>query len=304
MARNISWNFLKITLQIEEDFTRKKRVLRERFRNTDIYSWSYGDTTYRYEFYDLEFKTTELTSPSREIVFGRITRKPKTARGRRLNETTHQSSDGSVNIDEIADATEFIYDFDSCVLALHHRSPFCANRTTARAFKYLLGIPYKTNDPKRVDVHVEIMRDEEFAVALLDLPDDLREVKLTFARPNPGSGDNILRDVHLGLIGEDTHSDEIIFDAKKKSRGTLKKTGFLRRSITTLLSLGYLKKGHIMLGDKRHDLLQAGEKMRETKGYGRDDTGQPNNLSIDIEVWFKQMREENNDIYPEDGQNE
>lgn len=302
MPRNISWNFLKIYLQTEEDFIRRKGILKERFTNADIYLWSYGDMTYRYEFYDLEFKTTELKN--REIVFGRITRKPKTARGRRLDETTHQSLDDSVNIEEIADATEFIYDFESCVLALHHRYPFYANRTTAKAIKYLLGLPYNANEPKKVDVHVEIMRDEEFAEALLDLPEDLREVRLTFARPNPGSGDNILSDIHLGLIGEDILSDEILFDAKKKSGGTLKKTGFLRKSITSLLGLGYLKKGHIMLNDKRHDLLKAGEKTRETKGYGWDDTGQPNSLTIDVETWLKQMREENNDIYPQSNQNE
>ncbi len=302
MPSNISWNFLKITLQIESAFPEKKATLKERFANADTHLWSYGDTTYRYQFYDLEFKTTEWTD--REVVFGRITRNPKTARGRRLNERTHKSSDGSVNIEEIADATEFIYDFDSCVLALHRRSPFHANRTTARAFKYLLGIPRDALDPTTVDVHVEIMRDERFVETLLDSGNDLREVRLTFARPNPGSGDNILNEIHLGLIGEDTLSDEIIFDAKKKSAGTLKTTGFLRRSITTLLGLGYLKKGHIMLGDKRHDLLQAGEKTRETKGYGRDDTGQPNALSIDVEVWLRQMREENSDIYPEAGQDE
>jgi hypothetical protein len=302
MPRNISWNFFKVTLLTEDDFPARKEILKERFQNADIYLWTYGDTTYRYEFYDLEFVTTELTS--RDIVFGRITRKPKTARGRRLNEKTHQSSDDSVNIDEIADATEFVYDFGSCVFALHRRSPFYANRTTAKAIRGLLGLPYDSTKPDKVDVHVEIMRDEEFAVSLLDSSEDLREVRLTFAKPNPGSGDNILNDIHLGLIGEDTLSDEIIFDAKKKSGGSLKKTGFLRTSISKLLGLGYLKKGYITLSDKRHDLLQAGEKTRETVGYSYDDTGQPNSLTIDVDVWLKQLREENNDVYPQNEEDE
>ena len=302
MSRKISWNFFKVTLQVNEDFGERKIILRARFENADTYNWSYGETVYHYQFYDLGSKKSELTD--RQIVFGRMTRSPKRAHGRSLNQRTHKSSDSFVHIEEIADASEFIYDFDSSVLALHRRDPFYATRTTAKAFKYLLGIPYKTQEPQNVDAHVEIMRDESFSESVLDSVQDLREVRLVFAKPNPGSGDHILKNIHLGLIGEETLSDEIIFDAKKKSPGSLDKVGFLRRSITQLLGQGYLKKGFLMMADKKHDLLEASEKTRETKGYGYDDTSQPNPLTIDVDIWLKQLREENQDIYPNDNNDE
>lgn len=302
MSRNMSWNFLKVTLQVDEDFDQRKTILKERFEGADTYNWSYGETEYHYQFYDLESKKEESTD--REILFGRITRSPKKAHGRSLNQNTHKSSDSFVHIEEIADAAEFIYDFDSSVLALHRRAPFYATQTTAKAFKYLLGIPYNTQDPKKVDAHVEIMRDESFSESILDSVQDLREVKLVFAKPNPGSGHHILENIHLGLIGEETLSDEIIFDAKKKSRGSLDKRGFLRRSIKELLGQGYLKRGFLMMADKKHDLLKASEKTRETKGYGYDDTNQPNPLTIDVDTWLKQLREENQDIYPNENNNE
>ncbi|MHC4330722.1 MAG: hypothetical protein ACYSWW_21670 [Planctomycetota bacterium] len=298
MSRKISWNFLKVTLQVDENFEERKKILKNRFEGADTYNWSYAETVYHYQFYDLESKKAESTG--RETLFGRITRSPKKAHGRSLNQNTHKSSDSFVHIEEIADAVEFIYDFDSSVLALHRRAPFYASRTTARAFRYLLGVPYNTQNPEKLDVHVEIMRDESFSESILDSVHDLREVKLVFAKPNPGSGDHILKNLHLGLIGEETLSDEIIFDAKKKSQGSLEKLGFLRRSIRALLGLGYLKSGFLMMGDKKHDLLKAAEKTRETKGYGYDDADQPNPLTIDVDIWLKQLREENPDIYPDD----
>jgi len=298
MSRNISWNFLKVTLQVDEDFEERKKILMDRFENADTYNWSFGETEYHYQFYDLESKKGESTD--RETLFGRITRSPKRAHGRSLNQNTHKSSDSFVHIEEIADAVEFIYDFDTSVLALHRRAPFYATRATAKAFKSLLGVPYNMQEPEKVDVHVEIMRDESFSEGILDSVQDLRQVKLVFAKPNPGSGDHILENFHLGLIGEETRSDEIIFDAKKKSHGSLDKLGFLRRSIRALLGQGYLKRGFLMMGDKKHDLLKASEKTRETKGYGYDDTDQPNPLTIDVDIWIKQLREENPDIYPDD----
>ena len=44
---------MKITLQIEEEFEQRTEILKQRFEGADTYHWTYGDTAYRYQFYDL-----------------------------------------------------------------------------------------------------------------------------------------------------------------------------------------------------------------------------------------------------------
>lgn len=298
MAREIVWNFYKVVLQQDASFAERQKILTSRFENADTYVSKWRDTEYRYQIYD--FQTIERASGSTAVV-GRLTRSPKVAHGRSLDTSTGSSTEGSVNIDSIADTTEFIYDLDSCVLALHRRAPFTSVNSVARVLSNLLGMPYKKEAPKELDVHAEAIRDESYSETLFDSEEPLKEVKLTYAKPNPGSGDDILAKVHLGLIGEETNSDIISFDAKKKDGGSLTKEsgGFFRRSIKALLGLGYLKNGFVRLGDKRYDLKDAKEKERETSGYGVDQEGKALDLAANAAFWLDQMTKENSDIYPE-----
>ncbi len=296
MSRPISWNFYKITLQQDVSFDDRREVLVERFRNADTYVRNWRDVEYKYQLYDVERQTTGNTE--RDVVLGRMTRIPKTAYGRALDRQTRQSEETSVSVVEIADSTEFIYDLESCVLSLHRRAPFTSVRPTAVAWAQLLGMPHDSEIPEETDVHVECLRDEAYTDEVLNTDEPLREVKLTFAKPNPGSGLDILAEIHLGLIGEETDSDEVSIDAKKRSGGTLKKTGFIRRSIRVLLGNGYLKKGSLLIGDKKHDLLAAKEKDRETEGFAKDEDGSFLILPEQADLWFEQLVRENNDIFP------
>ena len=215
---------------------------------------------YRYQLYDVTESSATEDRP--RIVFGRLTRSPKIAYGRRLNSKTRSSEPQELNLDEIADSTEFIYDLKSCVLALHRQSPFTSGSALSRVWPHLLGQPFTRDEPQDLDISAECLRDTAYTTSLLSSDEPLREVKITFARPNPGSGDNILNQIHLGLIGEETHSDEISFDAKKKTEGSLNKTGFLPKSLEILLGHGYVKDGFVRVGDQRHDLL-GGARKRE-----------------------------------------
>lgn len=297
MPRGIYWNFYKVTLQQNEGFGRRQQLLTKRFQNADTWIRPWGGVEYKYQLYDVDTLTTSRTR--RRCVFGRLTRFPKTAHGRRaVDEAARVSAEGSENIDNLADSSEFIYDLETCVLALHRRAPFTSINTTAKALRHLLGVPYPgTRD--ELDVHVEALRDSEYTQRLLQTDDPLREVRITFARPNPGSGDNILNRIDLGDIAESTHSDELLLDAKKKGGGTLNKEGFLPQSIDTLVEHGYLKKGHVQIGDRRYDLEKAGEKERETVGYYRPEDEHEVDHSINVDRWLEQLAEENDDIYPE-----
>lgn len=296
MTRPISWNFYKVILQQDLAFEKKKEIMVERFENADTYVREWRDITYRYQLYDVE-KRQDADS-GRVTIIGHLTRSPKTAYGRSLNEKTRISEEDSVGVEEIADYTEFIYDLDSCVLSLHRRAPFTGVKTMVAVWLNLLGLPYDEDDDLVLDVHVESMRDEGFTEEILETEEPLRRVKLTFAKPNPGKGDDILGEIDLGLIGEDTDSDEMSIDARRKSGGSLKKSGFFLRSIRELLGKGYLKKGYLWVADKKYDLLTAKEKERQTEGYYKDDDNQPLPLPELADLWFRQLERENDDIFP------
>ncbi len=297
MARAIFWNFYKLVLRREMSFAQRQAELVKRFLNADTFIWKWRDTSYRFQLFDVGVLGDEAKP---DAVYGHLCRSPKTAHGRALNIAKKSSEEETVNIEEIADATEFIYDLKSCVLAVHRRTPFTSPRMVAMAFGALLGLPPDIKQPKILDVDVEAMRDEAFADKLFDSDESLKEVKLLFAKPNPDSGDDILAKVHLGLIGEETNSDEINFDAKKKDGGSLSKAsdGFFRRSIQFLLNRGYLKSGFVRLGDKRYDLKQATEKERQTTGYHVDEQMTPVDLKTNAVYWLEQMTRENDDIFP------
>lgn len=287
MSRPISWIFFKVILQRNSPIKAKQQILAQRFRAADTYLRKWRGVEYRYQLYDVT--ESSVGKDQRRIVFGRLTRAPKTAFGRRLNLKTRSSEPGERNLDDIADSTEFIYDLESCVLALHRRLPFTGGGPLSRVWLNLLGQPFGSGEPEDLDVSAECMRDTAYATSLLSSPEPLREVKITFARPNPGSGDKILEQIHLGLIGEDTHSDEITFDAKKKTDGSLKKTGFIQKSIATLLGQGYVKSGFVRVGDQRHDLFGAHEKERTTEGYVLEVPGQVSLLPKYVDLWFAEF---------------
>lgn len=298
MPRQIKWIFFKVILQRNVSVQARQDTLVQRFLGADTYLRRWRGVDYRYQLYDVTESSTEVDG--RTIVFGRLTRSPKTAYGRTLDSETRISEPRELNIMEIADSTEFIYDLRSCVLALHRHSPFTNGRAISRVWSNLLGQPYHRDTPRELDVSAECLRDTIYATSLLSSDEPLREVKITFARPNPGSGDDILARIHLGLIGEDTESDEITFDAKKKTGGSLKKTGFLPTSIETLLGQGYVKNGFVRVGEQRHDLLDAHEKERTTEGYILDGNGQSLLLPQYVDLWFTELAGgENDDIYPE-----
>jgi hypothetical protein len=298
MPRSIFWNFYKLVLRRELSFAQRQAELVKRFQNADTFVWKWRDTQYRFQLFDVGILGEE---PKPSAVYGHLCRSPKTARGRALNIAKKSSEEETVNLEEIADATEFIYDLQSCVLALHRRAPFTSVLMVTTAFKSLLGVPADAKQPKVLDIDVEAMRDDEFADQLFDSTESLREVKIVFAKPNPDSGDEILGRVHLGLIGEETNSDEINFDAKKKGDGSISKDreGFVRRSIRFLLNTGYMKNGFVRLGDKRYDLKQAKEKERETTGYQVDEEMEPVDLKANAAYWLEEMTRDNGDIFPE-----
>jgi len=294
---NIKWNFLKVILQQDLPFERRKEVLEERFKNADTYTRSFRGTEYRYQLYDVE--AVHVDTLGRRIVLGHLTRSPKVAHGRSLNENTRKSEEGAVNVPEIADYTEFIYDLDSCVLAMHQRTPFTASGTIVKAWQNLLGQTIAA--PGRgssLDVHVEVMRDPAFVANELDTAESLWEAKLVYAKPNPNGGDESLARITLGLIGEETGADEINFDAKRRGTGSLRKdeNSFLRRSITTLLANGYLKRGLLRIGHRVVDILEAKEKVRDTSGYRKDENGVPLGLKAWTAQWLRELLE-NADIY-------
>lgn len=297
MSRAIAWHFIKVTLQKDLPFKERQAELKERLKNADTYVMKRGKAERRYQLYDLEFVTTD---DGRELAVGHLTRSPKVAHGLELNERTRRSQEGVKDVPEIADYTEFLYDFRSCVLAYHRRAPFLSPRRVADVWRRLLGEKIKEGPHAgSLDVHAEALRDSKFTDKAFDSKDDLTEVALVYAKPNPGGMDDSLRTVTLGLIGEDTGADQINFAAKKEG-GSLDKArdGFIRRSIRSLLEGGYLKSGRAWLGNQMIDLLKAKEKLRETSGYTRTEDDKPKGLKVWAAEWFKQLVRER-DIYRE-----
>ena len=295
----VKWIFLKVIIRGDMDFSERKRVLESRFENADTHIRKVRGAERRFQIYDLEI----FDQDDRRLAIGHLTRSPKLARGRRLNRRTRKSKEDAVDIDEIADATEFIYDFDSCVLALHRRDPFLGLTTVSKVWEQLLGVPVQVPENETLtDVHAEILRDAEFVESEFDSGERLTEVRLTYARPNPGSGDDSLEKIDLGLIGEDVEADEATFKARRVAGGSLDKSsdGFIRRSIRGLLEHGYMKRGLIFIGGRVVDILEAKEKMRETSGYKKDEEGEPLTLRRHAAKWIRQLLD-NHDIYPRNG---
>lgn len=296
MARDISWNFVKINLQRDLPVEKKRETLVERFLNADTYERNSRGAQYRFQLCDVEH--VKLGNSRRWVVLGHLIRAPKVAHGLDVDQKTRRSKEGAVDVPDIADYTEFVYDLKSCVLAYHHRYPFQSPRIVADVFKYLLGTYIdKRLHASAIDVHAEVLRDSQYVETILDGKEDLVEVSLEYAKPNPGSGDDSLDVFDLGLIGEDTEADRLRFSAKKLE-GTLDKSkdGFIRRSIRALLGKGYLRKGRLLLENRSVDVLHAKEKERETEGYTLDDNGKPFGLSKLCERWVDSLIE-NTDIY-------
>lgn len=287
----IRWVFFKVTLRRDSPFKDRQEILVSRFLNADTYERKIRGTAYRYQFYDVEKLIVEKVTH----VIGYITRSPMLARGRMLNEKTRRSNEGVVNVPELADYSEFIYDTESCVLALHLRPPFSSLPGTARAFRQLLGIPYERNSAQ-LDVRADILRDPKFVDEQFEGAGDLSQVSLRYVKPNP-TGDDGLDKIHLALIGEEIDADDVDFDASKHD-GSLDKSrdGFIRRSIRFLLNRGYLKRGRLRFVDDIVDLLDSREKIRTTPGYSKDGNNEPKGLRVWAKEWLAALRE-NTDIY-------
>jgi len=115
------WNFYRIYLR-QSELPREQReaILRERFRNADTWNYKYvrggKRKEYRYQLSDVdEFRSEN----GRQVIFGKMTRHPKHAHGLSVDENTKQSENASVDIEELYDGTEFIYDLQECILMLH-----------------------------------------------------------------------------------------------------------------------------------------------------------------------------------------
>lgn len=293
------WAFFKVTLRSDATFLKRQQILIGRFQAANTYTRKIRGTQYTYGLFDVEV----IKADKRTYVAGHLTREPMVARGRSLNRESRRSTEDAVNVPDIADYTEFIYDVPTCVLALRRRGPFTAYPSIAKALTELLGEPFKAPAVRGgKDVHVELLRDAKYADEKLDTDDRLIEANLVYAKPNPTAGDDGLATVHLGLLGEEIDADEVGFKAKKKTGGTLDKSrnGFLRRSIKFLLDRGYLKKGELVLGSRKIDLLKAREKIRETVGYTKDEEGNPKGLRGWVLEWMDDLLS-NDDIYRSNG---
>ncbi|MHA7812154.1 MAG: hypothetical protein ACX94C_02000 [Phycisphaerales bacterium] len=288
MARDIRWYFLKITLQSSHNFESRKDELIRRFTNSATYTRKWGKTSYSYELTDVARRNVA----GKDCLIGYINRSPKVAHGRQVNRKTRTSTEAQAKISDIYDATEFIYHLRSCQMAVHDKSPFKPSKYTADAVKEMLVKPIDSSEIKSTAIHVDIIKDIDFSEQLIEESDELSEVRLVYAKPNPGTGDDDLDEIDFGLISEKVNADQASIQLSAGEGDSLDKSeeGFIRRSIRTLLEGGYLKKGVVVVDGNKHDLKQSTAKTLTTAGYEELPPTTKDVLLTRVSMWARELR--------------
>ena len=288
------WNFYRIYLrQSDLEPEEREAILTNRFQNADTWIHRYAREgkrrEYRYQLADVDELRTE---DGRQIIFGKMTRHPKHAHGLSVNEHTKRSKNASVDVEELYDGTEFIYDLRDCVLMLHRRTPFCPTRTTVKAWANLLGVPVQ--DSRKTDVYVELLRESSYVEDQLDGDEPLTYVRLKYVRCNPGV------DEDLGRWAEAVGADEASTEWRTHT-GSLDKSqdGVIRRSIRSLLEKGYLQLAKLRLGGREINVVKAAEKACRKGTYLKDAEGNPLSLKELSRRWFAEVRDWASDIFRE-----
>jgi len=295
----LRWILFKVYYRDQEIPEKKRQLLMaERFLEQDIWIREYGKKTYEYGLSDVELinidpKKASLKSPP--LATGFFYRSPKRAFGREVDPASKTSHKASRDISDIADANEFLYNFETCVLAVRKSYPFDANDISCTAIRSILGRK-QMPDPTETrvignDVHVSLMREEEFGAKVLDeasATDPVRRVKLKIVYPNPTGGRN-----DLSAILGTTEGDEANIDVKKATPGSLdvSRGSVLRRTVTSTVSDGYLTKGAVYFRDRIVDLLKAGPRILKTDGYKKDEEGEPLPLADQALAWYGEMED-------------
>ena len=294
------WNFYKVYLRRPDlSFGQRQKILVERFASGKSWSIVIRRRRYEYELYDTQHVVSSdlIDDP---VVIGYVLRSPKLARGRSRDQNTRVSEPASVDVETLSDSTEFIYDLDTCILAVRSRDPFFGTRTTVAAWLHLLGQPVD-DAQEQYDVHVELLRDPRFTDALFDGPGDLKYVRLQIARNNPGPGHSAYDNVNLALTLDEADLDEATFTLKRSSPGSIDKSpdGVVRTTIHSSVGLGYLKNGEVQIGDHRYDLKkEAGITSRNTVYNGRDENGELESFENQAGKYLAELKSaENSDIY-------
>jgi len=287
----MKWYFLKIILQIsEENFDNKKDEMIKRFVNASSYQRPYRDQIYTYEMIDVKREKIDR----RDCLIGRITRSPKVAHGRKINSVMRTSIEATAHLKDVCDSTEFIYDLNSCQLAVHDRYPFGPTPTTRRALKHMVGKPReKVKDGETHDVHVGLYTLSEYTEEAISGAEKLSEVKISFAKPNPGSGNTELDNITIGLISETIGASNGKFEADAPEDASLDKreSGFIRRSIRGLQERGYLRSGFVILDGQKIDLLKSAPRTVMTSGFDKIKGAVDNELLHRSKKWVKELRE-------------
>jgi len=256
-----------------------------------------------WNFYKVYLKRIDLTRQEKraELLrrFKSGARTPKLARGRRHNPKTGKSERSSVDVRELNDYAEFIYDFESCVLALRRRDPILPNSVTLRAIRSLLAREISENYNES-DVHTELLRDTTPIEALFNSNRNLTRIKIKAARPNPGPSRDALNQINIGLILDESGGDEIKFEERRTSPGSLDKSpnGFIRTSVVDLTRRGYLESGEATFDSTPYDLKRESTiTSRPTRYDGRNEAGIEEEFDDQVLAWFEELDRRNSDNY-------
>jgi len=283
---DITWYCLKVTLQTSQSPLEKQKILINRFKNAKRFERAWGEKIYTYKISDVQ----TVTLHGRKCLIGRINRGPKVAHGRRVDDESQTSSEAQEYIKDLDDSTEFVYDLISCEMAVHQRYPFNPSDYTFRAIRSMIGNTVENKQGKLFDVHVEPLRQSDYSDKLIEEAEVLSSVSLTYAKPNPGTGDDELDMLDFGQISELIESDysKVDFSSFDESGLNKDEDGFIRKSIRALLDRGYMKSGKIVLDDQKVNLTKSETRTVVTDGYAKLENRQ-NELLQRMRVWVGQL---------------
>jgi len=292
-SMTMTWAFAKINFSGTASPAKKRAAMIGLFSEAEPFRRQLRGTSYTYYLTDVLL----LEEGARRLVVGYLNREPKTAHGREADESKQASKAARRNVVGLADSSVFIYDVVSCVFAWHKRGPFYPTSGMQLVLRRLLR-PARVADTSDLGLlNIELLRDTGFVDARLDTQEKLQEIRLSFTRPNPGSGDDDLAEIDLGLIAEDTGSSRGRLELSNYGGGLDKsRNSFIRRSLNVLLTKGYLASGRLVLGGQIIDPKKAGPKERVTPSAGLTDDGQEMSLEEQAWLYFGHLLE-NTDVY-------
>lgn len=282
--RDLEWYAVRVIINRDIPLAQKNDILRSRFQSAPDVEMLLRGTSYTYAIVDLG--SIRIRQPfSSELLIGRITRSPKRTVGRRINSQTRQSREAHQDVRNLADDAEFIYVFTTNILYVHRRYPFDPSRNIERLWTRLLADPDASPLDVDSDIHAAILKDDDQVDDILDSAQTVTRMVLKIVQPNPGSSVE-----ELDQIMEAIGADSVSLDAKSESDGLdASEDSFLRRSLRSARSRGYLKKATAIVDGQRHNLIGSDPTIYKSPGYAKDANNQRLPLAQQARSWIREI---------------